>query len=200
MAQERLDEYAQAKLVITSRLHCVLPCLAFGTPVIFIHKNLDDPRFAGLLSYFHHYSVDKILSDEEMVDWDIDYNPKDISEIRNSLIKKCNNFIGIHPQHKEQDTNKNNNEIFLFIKGIGGMGNRLQAFCSGVVLSHIYNKKNIVDWKDSMYGDNNQNSFEDFFVSPLVEKSNSIETIYPNMRDGKLDISSENIFYHVGKE
>ncbi|WP_264821067.1 polysaccharide pyruvyl transferase family protein [Acinetobacter schindleri] len=32
-----LEKYSTAKLVITSRIHCALPCLAMGTPVIYIN-------------------------------------------------------------------------------------------------------------------------------------------------------------------
>jgi len=46
IALEFLERYRNAKLVITSRLHCALPCLAFGTPFLFILKRMDeDPRF-----------------------------------------------------------------------------------------------------------------------------------------------------------
>lgn len=38
-AQELLDKYATAKLVITSRLHCMAPCLAFNTPIIWLPKH-----------------------------------------------------------------------------------------------------------------------------------------------------------------
>ena len=37
MAEDLLHKYAKAKLVITSRIHCALPCLALGTPVIFVN-------------------------------------------------------------------------------------------------------------------------------------------------------------------
>ena len=95
LAQKRLDEYAQAKLVITSRIHCALPCLAFGTPVIFIHQNLADPRFSGLLEYLHHYSVSNILTGNTIVDWEnIQHNPRDISILREKLKDTCIWFIG----------------------------------------------------------------------------------------------------------
>ena len=43
-----LGIYKTASLIITSRLHCALPCRAFGTPVIFIHKQYkDERRFTG---------------------------------------------------------------------------------------------------------------------------------------------------------
>lgn len=49
MAEDLLNKYRNAELVITTRLHCVLPCRAFNTNCIFIHKNYsDDPRFSGL--------------------------------------------------------------------------------------------------------------------------------------------------------
>ncbi len=35
-AQKLLDTYREAKLVITSRLHCALPCIAMGVPVILL--------------------------------------------------------------------------------------------------------------------------------------------------------------------
>ncbi len=94
LAKKTLKKYAEAKLVITSRLHCALPCLAYGTPVIFIHKDLNDPRFSGLLEYMHHYSVEDIERKQAKINWDIKNNVKDISEIKKILIKKVTDFIG----------------------------------------------------------------------------------------------------------
>jgi lipopolysaccharide biosynthesis glycosyltransferase len=49
MAENLLNKYRNAELVITTRLHCILPCRAFNTNSIFIHKKYeDDPRFQGL--------------------------------------------------------------------------------------------------------------------------------------------------------
>ena len=60
-AYELIERYARAKLVITTRIHCALPCVALGTPVIFLNlKNLynanakhESPRVSGLTSLFH---------------------------------------------------------------------------------------------------------------------------------------------------
>lgn len=55
-AEQLLALYGSAKLVITSRLHCALPCLALGTPVVLLRRGIEsDPRFAGLreLVRFH---------------------------------------------------------------------------------------------------------------------------------------------------
>ncbi len=49
MARERLAVYARARLVITGLLHCSMPCLALGTPVVLLKPDLDEnPRFDGL--------------------------------------------------------------------------------------------------------------------------------------------------------
>lgn len=47
--RELLEIYKKADLIVTTRLHCALPCRAFGTPVIFVHKDYqEDRRFSGL--------------------------------------------------------------------------------------------------------------------------------------------------------
>lgn len=59
-ADALLRRYAQARLVITARIHCALPCLAMGTPVIFVngyHKESDTCRFDGLLELFNRIDL-----------------------------------------------------------------------------------------------------------------------------------------------
>lgn len=58
-AEKLIEIYSKAKIVITSRIHVALPCLALGTPVYFIDAgyhstlyNLND-RFEGLIDYFN---------------------------------------------------------------------------------------------------------------------------------------------------
>jgi hypothetical protein len=61
MAEELLHKYAKAKLVITSRIHCALPCLAMGTPVIFVNgfdSFVDSCRFDGILELFNRIDID----------------------------------------------------------------------------------------------------------------------------------------------
>ena len=59
-AEECLKKYAKAKLVITSRIHCALPCLAMGTPVIFLNgfnTFVDTCRFDGIIELFNRIDV-----------------------------------------------------------------------------------------------------------------------------------------------
>lgn len=51
-ARELMCQYAQARLVVTSRIHCALPCLAVETPTIFVNSyalNNESIRSAGRL-------------------------------------------------------------------------------------------------------------------------------------------------------
>lgn len=66
--EERLIQYLKlyqgADLVITTRLHCALPCLALGTPVVFIASYNEDYRIRieSFAEYLPHYSVEDILA------------------------------------------------------------------------------------------------------------------------------------------
>jgi hypothetical protein len=56
-ARELLRRYGSAKLVITSRLHCALPCLALGTPVVLLRPGVEqDPRFHGLRELVRYHN------------------------------------------------------------------------------------------------------------------------------------------------
>jgi hypothetical protein len=60
-AESLLKKYAKAKLVITSRIHCALPCLAMGTPVLFLNSfdnEIDTCRFDGLLEFLNVINID----------------------------------------------------------------------------------------------------------------------------------------------
>jgi len=79
-AQKLLDTYKRAKLVITSRLHCALPCLAYDTPVVLLLSTWEtDPRFTGLDHLFTIHGRDKI-------DW-YNHQNKDPIEFRNMASK-----------------------------------------------------------------------------------------------------------------
>ena len=56
-AEELLKKYSEARLVITSRIHCALPCLGLETPVVFLQNEKDSLksscRLGGLIHFFH---------------------------------------------------------------------------------------------------------------------------------------------------
>jgi hypothetical protein len=67
-AQQLLALYSAASCVITSRLHCAMPCLALGTPVLFLSKVHDQYRFSGLQELANHCSADQWLTGQYSYD------------------------------------------------------------------------------------------------------------------------------------
>ena len=63
VAYQLMEKYGSAKLVVTQCIHCALPCVAMGTPVIFINspdlpggggtKTESSPHITGLTDMFH---------------------------------------------------------------------------------------------------------------------------------------------------
>jgi hypothetical protein len=102
IAESLLKKYAKAKLVITSRIHCALPCLALGTPVIFINgfdSFIDTCRFDGLLELFNCVNVDTAGHIKANFDLpgkiDIDTmvtNRNEYKLLAENLRKKCTSF------------------------------------------------------------------------------------------------------------
>lgn len=70
-AEEMLERYKnEARLIITSRLHCALPCTAMGIPVI-VGREMNEHRFGGMdkvLNYYNESEYDKIDFAPEPID------------------------------------------------------------------------------------------------------------------------------------
>ena len=63
-AEELIKMYAKAKFVITDKIHCAMPCLAVGTPVVWIESEGDEEykcRLDGISELFNriHYTNGK---------------------------------------------------------------------------------------------------------------------------------------------
>lgn len=119
-AEDIIEAYSKAKLVFTSRIHVALPCLALGTPVIFINAgynsvNLSN-RFEGLVGNMRTLTDDdfaysrksfpnlfartiglhKLAVKPQVLDIDWENppaNPVDISPIANGIRERVQRFI-----------------------------------------------------------------------------------------------------------
>lgn len=79
-AEDTLNMYRdEAKLIITSRLHCALPCTAMGIPVI-VCRDMREHRFEGVDKLLNYYTPDEY----DKIDW----NPTvpDIEELKVKLL------------------------------------------------------------------------------------------------------------------
>lgn len=101
-AERLVNVYSTAKLVITSRIHCALPCLGLGTKVIFVKdNNLDESnasRLNGLVSFFNVVTSDRgqLLYEGKPVTFDdiLKFENKDSwKSYRDMLVKTCQSFV-----------------------------------------------------------------------------------------------------------
>ena len=93
-AADLLRCYANAKAVVTTRLHCALPCLALGTPVLFIEAASDRYRFDGLRDLLRCASPDEISSGR--VGFDLSNPPANKAGwqiLRDALEAQCATFV-----------------------------------------------------------------------------------------------------------
>lgn len=89
-----LRRYRKAKCVVTSRMHCALPCLALGTPVLLVYKQENINRFQAFFSLLK-IAESGHLGEVKSI-FDINNPPQNSSkylEIRNDLEKRCFAFV-----------------------------------------------------------------------------------------------------------
>lgn len=104
VAEELIKKYATAKFVITSRIHCALPCIGMETPVIFIDgtaSSVDSAcRLGGLKDFFKYvilYDRGRLLPQFEVknkIDIESSFDlPLSWKGYAESLEKRCIQFI-----------------------------------------------------------------------------------------------------------
>lgn len=80
IAYEMLERYRkEARLIITSRLHCALPCTAMGIPVI-VGREMNEHRFGGMDKVLNYYNEDEFDK--------IDFNPeaRELEWLKNKVL------------------------------------------------------------------------------------------------------------------
>lgn len=110
-AERLIMKYARCQLVVTSRIHCALPCIGLETPVIFVlnkdmeseHNMFNAPnRFGGLIDFFRvmMYNQNKLYSEDEEIKRYNTISMKTILSNKNgwkkyydSLVDECFKFL-----------------------------------------------------------------------------------------------------------
>ena len=102
-AERLVKKYARAKLVVTSRIHCALPCLGLETPVIFTENATQSEasacRFGGLRDLFTiiKWEKNKLEPDFNIKQKISINNPPENKKLwknyAESLINTCKEFI-----------------------------------------------------------------------------------------------------------
>lgn len=88
--------YEQAKLVLTTKIHCALPCIGMGIPVILIHPNPKDPRLSVLSKLITIISYDDLMEYDSLPEAAIkkdkaDRIKKNLTYLLNSAVKNNKN-------------------------------------------------------------------------------------------------------------
>lgn len=103
-AEELIKKYAKAALVITSRIHCALPCLGMETPVLFVYNDnmsvASSCRLEGLVDLFNviHWTGNEVRSDvytknNKLTLQNITPNKTDWKRYADALAARCTRFI-----------------------------------------------------------------------------------------------------------
>lgn len=106
-ARELIRKYAKAKLVVTSRIHCALPCLGVETPVVFINseglsngekRGGSNGRFEGLIDLLNTLTWTKkgvvsAKTNDKINTNNVPSNPQKYVPLRNNLIKMVQSFV-----------------------------------------------------------------------------------------------------------
>lgn len=97
-AENLVNLYSSAKLVVTSRIHAALPCIGLETPVIFIN-NLNDLelstcRFDGLIDLFNVINHDgkKLINNKKININNVQINHQ-YKNFALAMEETCSNFI-----------------------------------------------------------------------------------------------------------
>ena len=110
LAEMFIKKYANAAYVVTSRIHCALPCLGMGTPVIFTdnanieNENWNGKRLNGLRDFFRILNVkrctittsDEILTKTKYFDINTRFENKDNwKPYADKMIGECEKFMNV---------------------------------------------------------------------------------------------------------
>ncbi len=103
--EELLKTYQGADFVVTTRLHCALPCVALEVPVVLLHDEDSINRIESFIKFIKNGTERDFNSGKIDLNFEKskDRNPECL-EIRNKLIKQCEDFID-YAKNKKNDEN-----------------------------------------------------------------------------------------------
>lgn len=85
--------YARARAVVTTRLHAALPCLALGTPALFIDTGRNAERIEPALEFAHHCTAPEFIQGAGFDPSNPPPNPLRHVHYADELRRRCREFI-----------------------------------------------------------------------------------------------------------
>jgi hypothetical protein len=74
----------------------------------------------------------------------------------------------------EQSANLTASGKWLLVKGIAGLGDRIQCVLTGILYARLTGRRLIVDWTDHYYSSNGRNVFHQFFRCALADPNDEL--------------------------
>ncbi len=94
VVKERLAIYQNAKCVLSSRIHCTLPCMAMDVPVLHLGNSIDEQRFIPYVDLVRYSTRTDFIRDKcDFSLTDPPYPPDDFRIYRESIKKTVSDFI-----------------------------------------------------------------------------------------------------------
>lgn len=112
-----LKTYQSSKMVITTRLHCALPCLALGVPVLLVYDgtNIDiSNRLSKYTKMVNYVSKEEFQKNYESILKSIKDNPNEFTKYRKIILNNIKEFLS-KPVSKDRNLN---NKLYVeyFVK------------------------------------------------------------------------------------
>lgn len=104
IANHLLAIYAGSKLVVTDRLHAALPCIAFGTPVLFVTPKYERERVEPYLDMMSHWvTKESFVNGNFDFNWDNPPSPKIDLMLVDNLRSSIVDWAGLHSVYEETE-------------------------------------------------------------------------------------------------
>lgn len=86
-----------------------------------------------------------------------------------------------------------NENKFLLVKGIAGLGNRILSALTGILYARLTGRRLIIDWRDPTFSRNGSNAFPDLFLCSVCEPIENIpmrDSVNPAVWRGNLSTAA----------
>ena len=111
-----LKTYQSSKMVITTRLHCALPCLALGVPVLLVYDgtNIDiSNRLSKYTKMVNYVSKEEFQKSYESIFKNIKDNPNEFVKYKKIILNNVKEFLNKPVKKDKNLNNKLYNEYFI---------------------------------------------------------------------------------------
>lgn len=189
---ETLKLYQSAHMVVTTKLHCSLPTLALGTPVLLLYdksKKENQDRIGSYITYLNHIDRKDFMNST----YDFEKpkkNPEKYLELKKNLIKTCKKFISdnkspsikklIDIKDYKYYLERSTEQKRVLIEKFSELSIKYRKECeksNNMYISYLNDKKLFSDKEFEL------NKNIDYLTNALSKKQDELETCFNNNKE-----------------